>query len=423
MSRPPTKRSDRPGARPRELSATWTRSSPPRRRPARDAIHPGYGFLSENADFADACARPGVVFVGPAAGNARRWATRRSARRAWRAAGVPLVPGLRRRRPVGRGIRAPAAGASAFPCSSRRRRAAAARACAWSSARRGPRPSRSTRRQREAQRAFGDDRVLLERYLPTAAPRRGPGLRRQRRATSSISSSATARSSAATRSSIEEAPAPGLTHDLRSAHGRGRGRVGARRRLCRRRHGGISGRPDGHVLLHGDEHPPSGRASGDRSDHRPRPRGMAARVAAGEPLPLARTSVTSQRPCDRGAAVRRRPGQAASCRRPASIIWRFAGRTGRPASASIPASRRRHGHDPLRSDDRQADRRTAATARGRRPAARALDATRRIGGVDNQPRFLSRSLAHPAFLAGGHRHRLPRRGIATTCCGRRNRPH
>jgi len=41
-----------------------------------DAIHPGYGFLSENPDFADACARAGIVFIGPRPRSCAAWATR-----------------------------------------------------------------------------------------------------------------------------------------------------------------------------------------------------------------------------------------------------------------------------------------------------------------------------------------------------------
>ncbi|SCU75283.1 acetyl-CoA carboxylase, biotin carboxylase subunit [Cupriavidus necator] len=58
-----------------------------------EAIHPGYGFLSESADFAEAVERDGLVFIGPSAASIRRMGDKVSAKRAMIEAGVPCVPG------------------------------------------------------------------------------------------------------------------------------------------------------------------------------------------------------------------------------------------------------------------------------------------------------------------------------------------
>jgi acetyl-CoA carboxylase biotin carboxylase subunit len=58
-----------------------------------DGIHPGYGFLAENGDFAEICERSGLVFIGPTADQIRKMGDKAEARRTMTAAGVPVVPG------------------------------------------------------------------------------------------------------------------------------------------------------------------------------------------------------------------------------------------------------------------------------------------------------------------------------------------
>ncbi len=60
-----------------------------------DAIHPGYGFLSENAEFSDRCKKEGLIFIGPSAHAIKTMGDKLTARKTMIAAGIPIIPGTR----------------------------------------------------------------------------------------------------------------------------------------------------------------------------------------------------------------------------------------------------------------------------------------------------------------------------------------
>ncbi|MGV3654869.1 MAG: acetyl/propionyl/methylcrotonyl-CoA carboxylase subunit alpha [Noviherbaspirillum sp.] len=127
------------------------------------AIHPGYGFLSENADFAEACARAGLAFIGPPAAAIRAMGSKSAAKALMETAGVPLVPGYHGDNQDPDFLRGQAA-AIGYPVLLK------------ASAGGGGKGMRIVERdadfraalescQREAANSFGDDRVLVEKYL------------------------------------------------------------------------------------------------------------------------------------------------------------------------------------------------------------------------------------------------------------------
>ncbi|MBK5105929.1 MAG: ATP-grasp domain-containing protein, partial [Burkholderiales bacterium] len=128
-----------------------------------EAIHPGYGFLSENADFAEACKKAGLVFIGPPPAAIRAMGSKSAAKDIMGRAGVPLVPGYHGDAQDGALLRKEAdkigypvlikASAGGGGKGMRIVERAADFADALASC------------QRESKSSFGDERVLLEKYL------------------------------------------------------------------------------------------------------------------------------------------------------------------------------------------------------------------------------------------------------------------
>jgi 3-methylcrotonyl-CoA carboxylase alpha subunit len=128
-----------------------------------EAVHPGYGFLSENAAFAEACAAAGIVFIGPPASAIRAMGSKSAAKALMAKAGVPLVPGYHGAE-QGEKLLASEAKKIGYPVLIKASAGGGGKgmrivegeadfAAALASA------------KREAKASFGDDTVLIERYL------------------------------------------------------------------------------------------------------------------------------------------------------------------------------------------------------------------------------------------------------------------
>ncbi len=81
------------GSAPKESYLQWQRVIEAAKATGAEAVHPGYGFLSENEAFADACKAAGLVFIGPSADSIRAMGLKAESKRLMESAGVPLVPG------------------------------------------------------------------------------------------------------------------------------------------------------------------------------------------------------------------------------------------------------------------------------------------------------------------------------------------
>jgi 3-methylcrotonyl-CoA carboxylase alpha subunit len=151
------------GSAPRDSYLRWERIIAAAQATGAQAIHPGYGFLSENEDFAQACAQAGLVFIGPTPAAIKAMGLKAESKQLMERAGVPLVPGyhgadqdqaLLQREADSIGypvlIKASAGGGGKGMRAVDRAEdfAAALASC-----------------KREASNSFGDDAVLIEKYV------------------------------------------------------------------------------------------------------------------------------------------------------------------------------------------------------------------------------------------------------------------
>ncbi|NIN70540.1 MAG: acetyl-CoA carboxylase biotin carboxylase subunit [Gemmatimonadetes bacterium] len=181
-----------------------------------DAIHPGYGFLAENAEFAEICEASDLVFIGPTAEQIRRMGDKVAARRTMAEAGVPVIPGSEDAISDQRAARS-AAEEIGFPVMIK---------AAAGGGGKGMRVARSADEfeklfrmaGREAEAAFGNGALYIERLLESArhveiqvlGDRRGRGVHLNERDCSVQRRH---------QKLIEETPSPAVTEELRAQMG------------------------------------------------------------------------------------------------------------------------------------------------------------------------------------------------------------
>ncbi|CAH2604198.1 Propionyl-CoA carboxylase alpha chain [Rhodovastum atsumiense] len=133
------------------------------RRSGAEAIHPGYGFLSENAAFAEACAEVGIVFIGPPPAAIRAMGSKATAKAIMERAGVPLVPGYHGEDQDPATLTA-AAARIGYPVLIKASAGGGGKGMRVVT-RAADFPAALEAARREAASSFGDDRVLIEKYL------------------------------------------------------------------------------------------------------------------------------------------------------------------------------------------------------------------------------------------------------------------
>jgi geranyl-CoA carboxylase alpha subunit len=132
-------------------------------RTGSDAIHPGYGFLAENAAFATACRGAGITFIGPEPSVIARMGSKREAKQLMAAAGIPVVPGYLGEDQSDRRLYK-AAETIGYPIMVKASAGGGGKGMRLVTARQELSPALAAAR-REALAAFGDDTLLLEKFI------------------------------------------------------------------------------------------------------------------------------------------------------------------------------------------------------------------------------------------------------------------
>jgi 3-methylcrotonyl-CoA carboxylase alpha subunit len=184
------------------------------KRVGADAIHPGYGFLSENAAFAQACVDAGLIFIGPPAAAIKAMGSKSASKAAMAAVGVPVAPGYHGSEQSAARLQEEAVRAG-FPLIIKASAGGGGKGMqVVNTAAEVPAAIESA--QRLARTAFGDDRLLMERYFPKARHVEVQVFADSHGQTISLFD----RDCSVQRRHqkiIEEAPAPGLREEVRAA--------------------------------------------------------------------------------------------------------------------------------------------------------------------------------------------------------------
>lgn len=186
------------------------------RQTGAEAVHPGFGFLSENADFAEACADAGIVFIGPPAEAIRQMGSKSTAKKIMAAAGVPVLAGDPDATQDDAALSA-AADAAGYPVMVKPAAGGGGRGMRIVRAK-GELGEALASARREAASAFGDDTLLIEKYLESP---RHIEVQVFGDSTGEVIHLFERDCSVQRRHQkvIEEAPAPGLDADLRARLG------------------------------------------------------------------------------------------------------------------------------------------------------------------------------------------------------------